>query len=107
MVTVEVIWFVDGGLKLHEAPSGKPLQLNVTVPTPVLESTWKVTNPVMPAGTATSPLVAVIESGGPVCVSSEAVLLLGFTSPPPETVAVLVKLAWMLIGTFTVSVIAG
>src|SRR5262249_54869471 len=93
MVTVVVIWLVDGGLKLQEAPAGKPLQANITVPTPLLESTWKFMFPVMPADTTRSVPLAVIDNGGPVCVSSEAGLLFGFTSPPPETVAVLVKLA--------------
>ena len=45
--------------------------------------------------------------GGPRVTVSVAVLLLGFTSPPPETVAVLVNEFWIFLGTFTVSVIAG
>src|SRR5262249_36753711 len=41
------------------------------------------------------------------CVASVAVSLPVLVSPPPETVAVLITLALMLIGTFTVRGMAG
>ena len=41
MVTVAVSWLSDDGLKLQELAAGKPLQVNVTAPTPLLESTMK------------------------------------------------------------------
>jgi hypothetical protein len=51
------------------------------------------------------PPLLVISIGGPMCVGSFAVWLLG--SPPPETVALLVTFAWMFWGAVTVNVMAG
>src|SRR2546421_10777205 len=107
MVTVVVSWLVDGGLKLEAAPEGSPLQEKLMAPRPALESTTKSMEVELPFTTCRLLPLPEICNGGPMCVGSVAVLLLGFTSPPPETVAVLVTLAWMLIGTFTVRVIGG
>ena len=41
IVTVAVSWLSDGGLKLQEVATGRPLQANVTAPMPLLESTVK------------------------------------------------------------------
>ena len=35
MITVAVIWFSEAGLKLQEAPTGKPLQEKVMAPKPL------------------------------------------------------------------------
>jgi hypothetical protein len=57
--------------------------------------------------TVTLDCEGVITIGGPSVTVSVAVLLLGFTSPPPETVAVFVKVFLMFLGISTVRVIAG
>ena len=53
------------------------------------------------------PVMAVGAAAGRIVVGSLAVLLAGLTSPPPETVAILVTLAAALAETFTVTVIGG
>lgn len=102
-------WPEPNWLNVHVAPAGSPEQENVTNVgwgvTPVA-STVKLYIAGLPAETVTllGP-VGVITIGGPTCVGSLAVWL--FASPPPETVAELVTLAWIFCGTFTVKVIAG
>lgn len=61
----------------------------------------------LPATTLAVVACGVITIGGPRLTGSEAVLLLTFTSPPPETVAVFVKLLVILLGISTVMVITG
>jgi hypothetical protein len=109
MVTVAVSWFSDGGLKLQELAAGRPVQANVTAPMPLLESTVKSMEAELPLVIVSvlALLFDAICSGGPMWVGSLAVLLPVFTSPPPETAAEFVMLAWIFCGTFTVSVIAG
>src|SRR5437588_4753648 len=112
IVIVLESWLVVGGLKEQVASAGRPLQLNVSVPRPGLESTWKSIDATPPCDTVMLmvPMVmlaGVTFIGGPTCVGSVAVSLPVLVSPPPETVAVLLKFAWMFCGTFTVSVIAG
>jgi len=98
----------DIGLKLHTAPLGNPLQEKMIFPSVgSVVATLITMPPVVPRTTVRVELCGVITIGGPRLTVSVAVLLLGFTSPPPETVAVLVNEFWMLIGIFTVSVIAG
>lgn len=99
---------MDDGLKLQLVPLGKPLQENVIFPRVGSGAATLITIlAVLPWTTVTLELCGVMTMGGPSVTLSVAVLLLGFTSPPPETVAVLVNEFWMLMGTFTVSVIAG
>src|SRR5215471_3107013 len=107
MLIVSVSKLDDDGLKLHPAAAGRPLQLNVTGPIPGLESSVNPKFTACPAVIVPVPLAGVIWIGGPMCVGSFAVSFPVFVSPPPDTVAVLVTLALMLLGTFTVSVMAG
>src|ERR1051326_7115146 len=99
---------LDPGLNVHAVPTGNPPQLKVTAPRELSSSSSvKVNCPEPPAVTDCEPACGVITIGGPRLMLSVAVLLLGFTSPPPETLAVLVKLFTILIGIFTVNVIGG
>jgi hypothetical protein len=99
---------MDEGLKLQWAPLGSPLQPKVIVPRVGSGASTLITMlPVLPCITVTLDEFGVMMMGGPRVTVSVAVLLLGFTSPPPETVAVLVNEFLMFLGTFTVSVIAG
>src|SRR5215472_590088 len=108
MVTCESGWLVAGGLNTQAAPTGKPLQPNDTMPRVGSSSSTSKTNVAeAPAFTAEVVLCGVITIGGPRLTGSLAVLLLGFTSPPPETVAVFVKLLVISCGIFTVMVITG
>jgi hypothetical protein len=65
--------------------------------------------PVCPAAKFPVCDLAMLKSGGrvPMLTISEALLLAGFVSPPPLTVAVLVTEAGALAAMFTVRVIAG
>lgn len=84
---------IDAGLKLHVEADGSPLQLNVITPNVGSGASTLIAIVAMPPGTTlTVPDCGVIIIGGPSEILSVAVLLVGFTSPPPETVAVLVKL---------------
>jgi hypothetical protein len=94
------------GLKLHTAPSGRPAHPSETVPG-TAAVTLKVNVASCPCFAVALLVPGVMLSSPLIVVASVAVLLLGLTSPPPETVAVLVTLAWMFAGTFTVSVIGG
>ena len=108
MVTVVKGWFVAAGLKEHAVPTGKPLQPKVTIPRlGSWSSTSKVKTAEPPATTLAVVECGVMMIGGPRLTVSVAVLFPVLVSPPPETVAVLVNLFWMLIGIFTVSVIGG
>src|SRR5689334_10630813 len=95
MVTVAASWLSDDGLKLQGVLAGSPLQANVTAPTPLLASTTKsfVAVPPLVIVSVLTLLLGAICSGAPMWVGSLAVLLLEFTSPPPETVAEFVTLA--------------
>jgi hypothetical protein len=84
---------IDAGLKLHVEADGNPLQLNEITPKVGSGASTLMTKfAVLPCTTVTVPDCGVIMMGGPSEILSVAVLLVGFTSPPPETVAVLVKL---------------
>src|SRR5947207_6895002 len=107
IVTVAESWLSDGGLKLQVTPAGKPPQANVIAPRPALESTVNVAEVVPPRRTCRLPPLKLICSGAPTWVRSLAESLEVFTSPPPETVAVLVILAGLPAGTLTVSVMGG
>src|SRR6476660_3929108 len=108
MVTVVSGWLVAAGLNVHAVPTGRPLHPRATMPSDgSSSSTSKVNFAAPPCGVLALPPWGVTTSGGPRLIASVAVLLLGFTSPPPETLAVLLKLFWMLIGMFTVNVIGG
>ena len=99
---------MNDGLKLQLVPLGKPLQENVIFPRVGSGAATLITIlAVLPWTTVTADACGVITIGGPRVTVSVAVLSFGFTSPPPETVAVLVNEFLMLMGTFTVSVIAG
>lgn len=108
MVTVESGRFVAGGLNTQAVPTGKPLQPKATIPRVESSSSTSKTNVAgAPAFTLELVECGVRIIGGPRLTGSEAVLLPVLVSPPPETVAVLVKLFWMLMGMFTVKVIGG
>src|SRR5690242_4175444 len=93
MLTTVAGWLVAGGLKVQAVPTGSPLQPKVTMPSEgSSSSTLKANCAAEPALTVIALFCGVITIGGPRLILSVAVLLLGFTSPPPETVAVLVKL---------------
>src|ERR1041385_2057311 len=101
MVTGEVV-VTDGGLKLHVAPAGSPLQAKVIAPSPLpLLVTFRIEVAVPPAATLTVAVCAESSRAASICVTSLAVLL----SPPPETLAVLVTEDAALLATFTVRVI--
>src|SRR5262249_23555131 len=113
VVTVTVrgacIWPSAKGEKTQAVPTGKPLQLKATTVAGGLmavASTLKLNTACIPGATTTVPeSVDVIRIGGPRVTSSVATWLLG--SPPPDTVAVLVKWLTIFCGMFTVKVIAG
>src|SRR5215469_16564524 len=107
MLIVSVSRLDDCGLKVQTAAAGRPLQLKLTAPSPGLESSVSPKFADCPAGTVAVPLAGVIWIGVPMCVGSLAVSFPVLVSPPPETVTVLVTLALISVGTFTVSVIAG
>src|SRR5713226_6312874 len=106
--TVPVSGSCKDGLSMPNvqvAPNGSPAQAKLRAPKPGLEATTAESVVMPPGGTTAAPTGKVITIGGPMCVGSLAVWLFG--SPPPETLALLVTFAGMLIGTFTVSVMAG
>src|SRR5262249_16847992 len=107
MLIVSVSRVEDGGLKVQPAPVGRPLQLKFTAPSPGLESSVSPKFTDCPADTLPVELTKLSWIGRPICVGSVSVSLAVLVSPPPETLAVLVTLAWILLGTFTVNVIAG
>lgn len=108
IVTLVNGWVVVDGLKVHAVPTGRPPQPKVIGPCVVSWlSTSKVKVAEPPATTLAVVECGVITIGGPRLMVSVAVLFAVLVSPPPETLAVLVKLFWMLIGIFTVSVIGG
>ena len=72
------------------APAGRPLQAKVMAPKPLLESTLKVVEVVPPGETCKLATCAEICRGAPIWVASVAVSFAVLSSPPPETVAVLV-----------------
>src|SRR5689334_25249232 len=108
MVTVESGALVAGGLNVQAVPTGKPLQPKVTMPSVASSSSTSNANCAEPpAGTVAVVECGVIWIGGPRLTGSLAVSFPVLVSPPPDAVAVLVKLFWILIGIFTVNVIAG
>src|ERR1043166_1507387 len=105
MVTGEVV-VTDGGLKLHVAPAGSPLQAKVIAPSPLpLLVTFRIEVAVPPAATLTVAVCAESSRAASICVTSLAVSLAVLLSPPPETLAVLVTEDAALLATFTVRVI--
>src|SRR6476646_4423753 len=83
---------IDPGLKLQVEALGSPLKLNVITPKVGSgASTLMTIFAVLPCTTLTLPDWGVITIGGPRETESVAVLLVGFTSPPPETVALFVN----------------
>src|SRR5262249_56696908 len=108
-VSGDCIWPSARGEKTQAVPLGKPLQLKATTVAgglTAVASTLKLNTACIPAATVTVPeSVDVIKIGGPRVTSSVATWLLG--SPPPDTVAVLVKWLTMFCGMFTFSVITG
>ena len=99
---------IDPGLKLQVAWAGSPLQLNEITPRVGSGASTSITTAAeLPCTTLTLLECGIIMIGGPSEMWSVAVLSFGFTSPPPETLAVLVKLFWIFLGIFTVNVIAG
>src|SRR5438309_1822503 len=84
---------IDPGLKLQVEAAGSPLQLNEIRPKVGSgASTLMTIFTLLPCTTLTLLDCGVITIGGPSEMLSVAVLLVGFTSPPPETVALFVKL---------------
>jgi hypothetical protein len=84
---------MEPGLKLQVEALGSPVQVNVILPKVGSgASTLMPSFAVFPCTTLTLLDCGVITMGGPSEMLSVAVLLVGFTSPPPETLAVLVKL---------------
>jgi hypothetical protein len=80
------------GLKLQVEALGRPLQVNVIWPKVGSgASTLMPSFAVLPCTTLTLFDCGVITIGGPRLIVSVAVLLVGFTSPPPETVALFVN----------------
>src|SRR6266851_634044 len=95
IVTVDVGTVVsDGGLNVQVTPKGTPGQANVIAPSGgfVDTSTVNENDTEPPGGTMALPLIGVIFSGGPRVVGSLAVSFAVLVSPPPDTVAVFVKL---------------
>jgi len=84
---------IDPGLKLQVEAAGSPLQLNeITPKVGSGASTLMTIFALLPCTTLTLLDCGVITMGGPRLIVSVAVLFVGFTSPPPETVALFVKL---------------
>ena len=84
---------IDPGLKLQVEALGSPLQVNVILPKVGSgASTLMASLAVLPCTTLTLLDCGVMTIGGPSEMLSVAVLLVGFTSPPPETTALFVKL---------------
>ena len=84
---------IDPGLKLQVDWAGSPLQLNEITPRVGSGASTLITIfAELPCTTLTLLDCGVIIIGGPSEMLSVAVLLVGFTSPPPETVALFVKL---------------
>jgi hypothetical protein len=84
---------IEPGLKLQTEALGRPLQLNEITPKVGSGASTLMTKfAMLPCTTVTVVDCGVIMMGGPSETLSVAVLLVGFTSPPPETFAVLVKL---------------
>jgi hypothetical protein len=99
---------IDPGLKLQVEALGSPLQVNAILPKVGSgASTLMTMFAVLPCTTLMLLDCGVMIIGGPSEILSVAVLSFGFTSPPPETFAVFVKLFWIFFGIFTVSVIGG
>lgn len=99
---------VATGLKVHEVPTGKPLQPKVIMPRVGSSSSTSKTNVAgLPAFTVAEVACGVIVIGGPRRAVSIAVSLDVFVSPPPETVAVLKKLFEIPRPMFVVIVITG
>src|SRR5215813_3193498 len=107
-VTWNENWLPEGGVKLQLAPTGNPLQAKLTGVTPLAASTFKTTRAEFPRETVTLAVWALmIRAEVPICVGSLTVSFAVLISPPPETVAVLVTVGAILLGTFTTSVMAG
>lgn len=84
---------IEPGLKLQVEALGSPLQLNeITPKVGSGASTLMTMFAELPCTTLTLLDCGVMIIGGPSEMLSVAVLLVGFTSPPPETVALFVKL---------------
>jgi len=94
---------MDGGLKLHVARVGSPVQLRTTG-FGVKETTLNPYPADWPAVTWLFAKVVVTETGGRICVGSLAVLSEVKVSPPPETITVLVTEDGAFAATFTVNV---
>jgi len=107
MVTVPLA-DVATGLKVHEAPTGKPVQPKVIMPRVESSSSRSKTNVAgLPAFTVAVAACGVMTIGGPRRAVSMAVSFEVLVSPPPETVAVLKKLFPIPRPIFVVSVITG
>src|SRR5260221_3321429 len=92
--------FVDGGLKVQAVPTGSPLQPKVTIPSvESSSSTSKTKDAEEPAVTVAVAACEVITIGGPQLTGSLGVSFPVLVFPPPETVALLVKLVSIFIGT--------
>src|SRR5579859_1681058 len=104
---VEPLLDGDSGLKAQAAPCGR-LEHDSVMGLGTAALTVKVKVAAWPRFTVALLMPGVIVRNTVlIVVTSLAVLLAGLTSPPPETVAVLVTLAGALAATFTVNVIAG
>ena len=107
MVTVPLAE-VATGLKVHEAPTGKPVQPKVIMPRVGSSSSTSKTNVAgFPAFTVAVEECGVITMGGPSSAVSMAVSFEVLVSPPPETVAVLKKLFPIPRPIFVLRVIGG
>ena len=96
------------GLKVHEAPTGKPVQPKVIMPRVESSSSRSKTNVAgLPAFTVAVAACGVRMIGGPRRAVSMAVSLDVLVSPPPETVALLKKLLPIPNPMFVVRVIGG
>jgi len=99
---------IVAGLKAQADCGGSPVQVKVITPSVGSgEATSKTSVPELPAATVMVLLWGVMTIGGPRVTVEVPVSLPVLVSPPPETVTVLVKVFWMLIGMFTVRVITG
>lgn len=97
-----------GGLKLHDAPAGSPLQVKDAVPAVGCTIARKLkaagcpavtVELVAPFGTMFTALVTVLVS--------TTVLLVRFESPPPESVAFTVRVPGAFPSTLAVTIISG
>lgn len=107
MVRVTAVVISTGaveGLKLHAEAAGKPLQVKVAGPALFVGSTENANCAGVPALTAAEVIVGLMLRLGKMVIDSEAVLLEGVVSPPPETVALTWPVGGASLAKFTLTV---